>query len=64
MQGQQVKIIKFNIKKPQNNANLIDKVGPKVDLKFDVSWSCSGIICPDDEAIVEHFNLDVNFANG
>ena len=60
MQDRQVKIIKFSIKKAQKNDNL----GNKVDLKVDVSWSCSGIICPDEEEIVEHFNLDINFANG
>ena len=60
MQDRQEKSIKFHVTRPQN----IDTVKDVVDLKGDLSWSCSGKNCPKDEKIVEHFNLNVNFANG
>ena len=60
MQFRQAKSNKFHVTRSQN----IDTVIDVVDLKVDLSWSCSGKICPKDEKIVEHFNLNVNFANG
>ena len=59
MQRRQVKGIKFGIRTSRRKADLI-----VIPLKFDLSWSCSGNICPRDETIVEHFKLDINFANG
>ena len=59
MQSRQVKRIKFGISASRRKANLI-----VLPLELDLSWSCSGNICPRDETIVEHFKLDVNFANG
>ena len=60
MQSPRDETIKFNVRRSLNDSTVFDKV----DLKVDISWSCTGSICPSDQEIVEHFDLNVNFANG